>query len=131
MFSPQAARQFQWDKLLCWGVGIYAVMSLATRIESLYSLTGGLLLSTLNLLLLTLVVSLGERSLRLARAADILPYSVGWMLFSVAFDKLIVLPTVGWTMYSDVNLWVGYALIVIIPLLVPYTREKPEPASIT
>ena len=123
--------RFQWDKLLCWGVGIYALMALVWRFSVLYDLGNGLLPILGRLVILIIAATLAGRSLRLTKAADILPYSIGWTLISMLLDTVLVLPTTGSSMYADVNLWIGYGLILTVPLLSPHTRQKPEPVQIT
>ena len=123
--------RFQWDKVFLWGIGIYAVMSLLWEGFVLYGFTEGLVPQVVSLVTLILVATLAGRSLHLGKSFDILPYSLLWTLITMALDKILVFPVAGWGMYADVNLWVGYTLLLAIPLLAPYLKERPEPIQIS
>ncbi|RJQ33205.1 hypothetical protein C4568_04855 [Candidatus Parcubacteria bacterium] len=130
MFSSHT-RIFKWDSLLLWGVGMYATLALVWRFLLLYGITTGLASRLVMLLVLVIVATLAGHSLRYAKALDILPYAIGWTLIAVALDKLIVFPIEGIAMYMDWNIWVGYILLLVIPLLAPHLRYQPDEPSIT
>ena len=81
--------------------------------------------------ILVFVSSVAGRSLRHHRAIDILPYSIGWVIIAVLFDAASAVPVSGWEIYADWNIWVGYLILLTVPLLAPFTRGMPEPARIT
>lgn len=108
--------------LLCWGIVIYAVQYLGASILMQHPVVVPLHVS---LLLLTLIVTSvgGARLLHLKNPTDILPYSIAWVVCVLGIDMLVSLPFAGWTMYSDWHLWANYALIVVLPLLAPFTES--------
>ena len=131
MFSSCANGRFQWDKLLFWGIGIYAVMFLLWNFFVLYGFTAGIIPRIILLVALVIAATLSGRSLHLSKAADILPYAVGWVVITMILDTLMISLVIGLSMYADWNIWVGYLLLLTIPLLAPHTKHAPEPPHIT
>ncbi len=114
--------------LLGWGIVIYAVMSLAWSglvIHGVAGMVGALGSRLLVLSVLIVVTTIAARSLRYHSWRDILPYSVAWAVLMAIFDAVYTAPFSGWTIYGDWNLWLGYALVAIVPLLTPLMRPLP------
>jgi len=122
---------FRLDNLIFWGVGMYAVMYMLWRLCVLYGFTEGLLPRLVLLFVLVVIGLLAGRALRFGYASDILPYSAGWMFIAMILDRVLVYPLAGWAMYADWNIWVGYLLILTIPLLAPQIKRLPDEPSIT
>jgi len=118
--------EVNYGKLLGWGIVIYAIIALAWSGLALYGLSGTLAARLLELVVLIVVATLAGRSLRLHSWTDILPYSLFWAVEAAVLDIVYNVPSAGWGMYSDWNLWLGYALVVIVPLLAPKTRMTTE-----
>ena len=131
MFSSYTSGRVEWDKILFWGVGIYAVMFLLWNFFALYGFTAGVIPRIILLLALIITATLAGRSLRFGRPSDILPYSIGWTVITMILDKIMIFPVVGLSMYADWNILVGYLLLLAIPILAPHTRHAPEPTRIT
>lgn len=131
LFSESNVTRFEWSKLILWGIGLYSVLALAWRFLVLYDFTDGILPRLTLLLVLIAGATLAGRSLRLSKAVDIMPYSLGWMLIAIALDYALLVPTEGLAVYADWNVWVGYVLLAAIPLLAPYTKRAPELPRIT
>src|SRR3989344_3824559 len=110
--------------LVGWGIVIYAVMFLAWSLFSIYGFTTGVIPRIAQLGVLLFVTTIAGRSLRFDSWSDILPYSCAWALIAIGLDGAFVAPTSGWQMYFDWNVWIGYVLVVLLPLLAPYTRAK-------
>ena len=116
----------KYGSLLGWGIVIYAVMSLAWSGLVIYGLAGTLLSRILVLCVLIIVTSIAGRSLRFHLWKDILPYSALWALIVGLLDAVYTVPFSGWAIYGDWNLWVGYGLVAVVPLLTPLFRPLPE-----
>ena len=115
----------KYGKLLGWGIVIYAVMALAWSGFAIYGLTGTLTSRLLQLLVLIIVTTIAARSLKFHSWKDILPYSILWAILMGLLDIVYSVPFGGWGIYSDWNLWVGYTLVILVPLLAPKTRALP------
>jgi len=106
-----------------WGVVLYAVMFLVHSVLVEYGMSIGTLPRVLALLALIITATIAGRSLRFTTWRDILPYSLSWLVVIAAIDALISFPFTGWSVFTDPNVWVGYALVVLVPLFSPYTRR--------
>lgn len=105
--------------LVGWGIVIYAVMFLAWSGLAMYGLVGTLSRAFL-LILLVVLTAIAGRSLRLSLWTDIAPYSVLWAIIMALFDSIFIVPYGGWDIiFNDPSLWVGYAVVVIVPLIAP------------
>ena len=100
------------------GIVIYAVMFLAWSGLFMYGLVGTLP-RIATLLLLVVLATVAGKSLRLRLWTDIAPYSVLWAMMMALLDSIFVVPFSGWSIYYDPSLWIGYAVVVIVPLFAP------------
>lgn len=112
-----------------WGIVTYAVVRLIAEGFSILTFSSGLLPHILLLVVLLCVSIVAGRSLKFSSVLDILPYSVFWFLEILILDWFYSVPTVTYSMYSDWKLWFGYSLVVIIPLLAPFTRMNKRTVS--
>ncbi|MEY4747090.1 MAG: hypothetical protein RLZZ416_139 [Candidatus Parcubacteria bacterium] len=109
-----------------WGVVIYAIMALSWSLMSTYSISGTLLSRILELVVLVVTTTIAGRSLHLHAWRDILPYSIAWTAVAFVIDALLNVPLIGWQLFADWNVWIGYALVVVVPLFSPQTRAIRE-----
>ena len=116
----------KYGKLLGWGIAIYAIMALAWSGLVMYGFSGTFTSRILELIVLVVVATIAGRSLRLHSWTDILPYSIFWAIEAGVLDAIYNVPYAGWGMYADWNVWLGYALVVAVPLLAPRTRMTAE-----
>lgn len=72
------------------------------------------------LVALSLVAGL---SLRAHSSFDVLPYSLSWALLMAAFDAALSVPILGILPMLDPRVWVGYALVAVVPLASPALRH--------
>ncbi|MBI2610378.1 hypothetical protein HYW60_00365 [Candidatus Kaiserbacteria bacterium] len=107
--------------LLGWGIAIYAVMFLLASIFATYNFQGVTMrLVSLAVLLTTGIIA--GHSLPVHSWRDILPYSLSWAIIAAVIDGVMLLPLTGWQVYANWSVWLGYALVVIAPLLAHYPR---------
>lgn len=113
----------KFGSLVGWGIVLYAIMFLTFSGFVLYGFVGGWMPRVCALVILIIVATIAGRSLRAHTWLDILPYSISWMVIVGLLDAVFSVPYSGWHMYSDPNIWVGYLLVAVVPLLAPYTRR--------
>lgn len=106
-----------------WGVVIYAVMQLIESGLVTYGFFGGFLPRVIEFAALLALCVIAGRALRFSSWKDIMPYSLSWAAISALLDAIYLTPSFGWHIYSSGGLWLGYVLIVLLPLLAPYTRR--------
>ena len=110
------------------GIAIYAVMYLLSSGLVMYGLSFGITSLAVRIIGLAIVTTIVARMLRLVARMDILPYSIGWAVIAAALDAVFLVPFSGWTLYAEWGVWVGYLLVVIIPLLTFSLRRTPRVA---
>lgn len=116
----------KYSLLFGWGIVIYAVMSLLWSGLVIYGMTDSLLSLAVRLCVLIFIAILAGRSLNFHSWQDVLPYSFFWAFSMALLDAIYTVPFSGWSLYSDWRLWVGYALVALIPTLAPIFR-RPHP----
>ncbi|OGG59978.1 hypothetical protein A2765_00745 [Candidatus Kaiserbacteria bacterium RIFCSPHIGHO2_01_FULL_56_24] len=113
-----------------WGVVIYAVMYLVWSGLVIYGLSLGLLSLAIRIITLALITTIAARSLRRADWKDILPFSISWAIVAAILDAVFLVPFSGWELYASWSVWVGYALVAIVPLLTSlFSRRRGAPTN--
>lgn len=112
----------KYGSIVGWAIVMYAIMALAWSGLSIYGFAGSISARILLLVVLVVVTTIAGRSLRFHSWRDVLPYSIAWAILIGLLDIVYSVPFGGWGIYADWNLWVGYLLVVIVPLLAPSTR---------
>ncbi|HEV3244730.1 MAG TPA: hypothetical protein VG102_00035 [Candidatus Paceibacterota bacterium] len=112
-----------------WGIIIYSIPFLVNQGMYLFGFQATPQYF-LYLLVLALVCIWAGSQLKFRQWTDILPYSIGWALITIAFDALYVVPSAGWGWYESWPTWLLYLIIVIVPLLsVHLKRKAPAPSG--
>ena len=104
-------------------------MYLAWHALATYGVAGVIVPHIAELAVLVVVATIAGRSLLLDSWKDILPYSFFWVFTIAILDGVMNIPLVGAGFYADWNLWIGYALILLVPLAAPQTRSHWEDAA--
>lgn len=113
----------KYGSLLGWGIVIYALLYLTWSGLVIHGIVAGILPRVIILSVLVVAALIAGRALRFDSWKDIVPYSLGWVLVAGGLDVIFSVPMTGWQLYLDWNLWVGYALLAIVPLFASYTRS--------
>ena len=106
--------------LLGWGIVIYALMFLLWSVFVTYGFVEGLLPRVIGFLVLVALGIIAGRALRVHTWRDALPYSLSWGIMMAVFDTVLTAPFTGWHLFFGWSVWLGYATIVIAPLLAFY-----------
>ena len=102
--------------LLGWGIVLYAVLFLLWSGFVAYGITEGYVPRAGAFLALILLSLIAGSSLRARSVFDVVPYSIAWAVTVALLDVLFALPSGGWQMYAQPNLWFGYALVLVVPI---------------
>lgn len=124
-------RPMKYNLLFGWGIIIYAIMFLVWSGFVTYGFIEGLTPKIATLLVLIGVTALAGQSLRYRSWTDILPYSLGWVVIMAILDGIFSVPYSGFSLYLDPNIWFGYAVVAIVPLISPYLRLNRTSGSST
>ena len=60
---------------------------------------------------------------RLTNWKDLAPFTILWAVIAVILDAIFLVPFSGWALYASWSVWVGYALVAIIPLVTSFWRR--------
>lgn len=110
--------------LVGWGIVIYAVLFLVWSGLAMYDFGGTIFSRGIVLLTLIAATAIATRSLRIYSESEIAPYAFGWVLVAALLDSVFAVPAAGWAIYSDWNLWLGYAVLLAVPFVVIALSKK-------
>ena len=110
--------------LFGWGIAMYATLYLVWSTFVVYGLSANLLAHVGMIITLIALAILATRSLRITTEREILPYAIGWVLIAACLDAIVIAPVAGWAIYSDWNIWVGYGLLLAVPLVVAAVSKR-------
>jgi hypothetical protein len=91
-----------------------------------WGIQNGLLAKLFVFLAVAVTAVIAGRSLRFTTWKDILPHSLGFVVMMGLQDALFVVSVHGWNIYSDLSLWIVYAIVACAPLLAPKLRPHKE-----
>lgn len=110
-------------RLFGWGIVIYSIMLFTWDLLGVYGLGSGEFARILSLVVLVIITTIAARSLGFDRWTDILPFSISWAIIMCVLDGILAMPSIGTAVYTTPDLWVNYALVVLLPLLAPLSRK--------
>jgi hypothetical protein len=109
--------------VLGWGIVIYAVVHLVWTGTLIHAIDGVLISRILVIAALCITTVLATRALNLHTERDILPHAIGWVIVIAVLDAFFTVPFTGWGLYTDWNVWVGYLLVLFIPIMTTAARR--------
>jgi hypothetical protein len=115
------------QRVLGWGISIYAVMYLLWSGLVIYGLASGYLSLIVRVAALAVITTIAARTLRVGSLKELLPYSLGWAAVTLALDAIFLVPFSGWELYGSFSVWVGYALVAIFPMIFMILRTRKVP----
>ncbi len=110
-----------------YGMLLYAVMYLAWALLAAYGVGGSAGARYALFAVLVLSTAFAARSLGHETLRDIVPHALAWVATIALFDALFAIPSGNWAIFTDPNLWVGYALVLGTPLVFHTPPHYPEP----
>lgn len=114
-----------------WGIVLYATMYLSWGLMIAYGWQGTLLSRLALLAVLVVSTAIATWHLPVRTVKDTFPYSLTWGVSIAIIDGCLAAPSGSWQIYADPNLWVGYALVVIVPLILPRRMHDMHVPDIT
>ncbi|MBU0540055.1 hypothetical protein KKF59_02480 [Patescibacteria group bacterium] len=105
-----------YTKLFGYGVAIWAAAYLTATIFVAYKSMETLIAQIVVAVVGALAAYIAGRKLAAKNAGAILKYSIPWVLIAVVLDMVLTVPFTGWGFFSTWSLWIGYALIALVPL---------------
>lgn len=114
----------KFGRLFGWGLVIYAVVYLVWSGLVIHGLDQTIFSRIAVLVSLIAITAIATRSLGYRTERDVIPYAIGWMLSVAALDAVFAVPFAGWALYADWNVWVGYILVLLVPIITIVARSR-------
>ncbi len=121
----------KYGALLGWGIVIYAIVFLAWSCLVMYGFVEGVVPRIIGLGALIGTAAIATGTLRLMNWRDVMPYAVSWTVVVILMDAALSVPFAGFSIYRDINIWIGYALVFVTPIIyarVGAFRRRPPAA---
>lgn len=65
-----------------------------------------------------------SKNLNLNSTKSAFKYSAAWIIIGLLLDVVITVPFTGWEIFTKWNVWLGYFLILIVPVLTAYGKKS-------
>lgn len=111
-------------KLVGFGAFIWVVAYIVATAFVAYSISEGLLMSSVMIVVVALAAFFVGRNVRVSSVGDMLKYSFGWVVVGLVLDAALTVPFTGWDIYMSWSLWVGYLAVLLVPLLSVKARPQ-------
>ncbi len=105
-----------YKKLFGYGAAVWATAFIISTALMIYGMFNNVIAKAVLVLIVAGAVYLAGRGLNLDSVVSILKYSAVWFLMAVILDAIITVPFTGWGLFTQWNIWLGYAVILLVPL---------------
>jgi len=106
-----------YTKLFGWGALIWVVAYIIATAFVAYGIGEGLVMSGVIIVAVALAAYFAGRNVAAPSAGEMLKYSLGWVIIGLVLDGVLTVPFTGWEIFMSWEIWVGYAAILLVPLL--------------
>jgi len=114
-----------YKKLIGFGALIWGIAFITMTAFIAYQL-GNSILSTVGLWIVVAIAAyLCGRNLQLISRAQALKYGASWVVIGLILDSFFTVPFTGWTIFGAWEVWLGYILILAVPLFTVKTQTAP------
>lgn len=114
-----------YKKLIGFGVLIWAVAYVLAMAFYAYHVLGALWAKIILDIVVAVFAFFAACNLKKSSALKILAYSVVWVIIAFLLDLLLTVPYSGMGIYKTWDLWIGYALVLIVPLFAVKKTVQP------
>lgn len=105
-----------YKKLFGYGAAVWAVAYIAATALMVYGMFDNVIAKAVLVLIVAGAAYLAGRGLNLGSALSILKYSAAWLIMAIILDTILTVPFAGWGLFTQWNIWLGYAVILLAPL---------------
>lgn len=114
-------------KSLGFGAIIYGVAFIVASAFIGFGITSeNSLVQGVTMLAVSTAAFLLAKNLNFADSNEMLKYSFSWVIVGLILDALITTRFTGWEFFYRLDIWLSYALILLVPLLALKPKEKSE-----
>lgn len=104
-----------YKKLFGWGIAIWGAAYLVATGFVAYKMQDNIFAEIVTLIAMLIVLIAASRNLPDSSLAQVLKYSVGWVVIGVILDLVLTVPFTGYAIFYHWTIWVSYALILVLP----------------
>jgi len=105
-----------YKKLFGYGVAVWATAYIVATVLMIYGLFDNVIAKAILVLIVASAAYLAGRNINSDSIISVLKYSVVWLIMALILDAIITVPFTGWGLFTQWNVWVGYAVILLVPL---------------
>ncbi|MBU2109782.1 hypothetical protein KKB71_02430 [Patescibacteria group bacterium] len=105
-----------YKKLIGWGILFYVAAFVIMSVFVAFEKSDWIVAKLVTIAAIAVIAYLAGRNISASSMIDALKYSVVWAIIVAIFDFLICTRFVP-DIFFQWNIWVGYALIILVPLL--------------
>lgn len=106
-----------YKKLIGYGLLIWVVAYLIACVFVAYKASDGLLAKVVILVAVIVAALFAGRKVKPNSVTNALKYSVSWLVIALLMDCLLTVPFTGWQIFASWDMWVGYAIVALAPLV--------------
>ena len=103
-------------KKLVYGVAIWAVVYLLATGFYVYKVIDTFWAKPALVVIVAVLAAWAGTKLNQPSLSKALVYSISWVVIAVVLDIILTVPFTGWKIFSQWDVLVSYALIIVIPL---------------
>src|SRR3989338_4014069 len=103
-------------KKLVYGVAIWAVVYLLATGFYVYKVIDTFWAKPALVVIVAVLAAWAGTKLNQPSLSKALVYSISWVVTAVVLDIILTVPFTGWKIFSQWDVLVSYALIIVIPL---------------
>lgn len=118
-----------YKKLFGYGAVVWATAYIVATALMVYGVFDNVIAKSILVLIVAGAAYLAGRGLSLDSAVSILKYSAVWLIMAVILDAIITVPFTGWGLFTQWNIWAGYAVILLVPLAGSSKGDTPQSST--
>ena len=115
-----------YKKLIGFGALIWGTAFITMTAFVAYQMGNYVLSTAILWIVVAIVAYLCGKNLQFVSRAQALKYSASWVAVGLIMDSIFTVPFTGWTIFSAWELWLGYILVLVVPLFTVKTQQTPQ-----
>jgi len=106
-----------YKKLFGFGALIWLVAYMTASVFVAYDMVDAFMSGLVIITAVAIAAFFAGRNLAVGSFTGMLKYSVSWVVIGLVLDAIFTVPFTSWEIFAAWHVWVGYAFILLIPLL--------------
>ncbi len=110
-------------KYIVYGAIIWGVAFIVASVFVGYKVISPLIMHGITTLAVAIVTFKLAKNLNIDNRKEMLKYSICWVIVGLILDAVITTRFTGWRFFYAKYIWIGYALILLVPLLAVKSKK--------